>query len=91
MTACFEGLALSMVLTELPNGVVRVSRYSLVPAPLECPEGWEVLSVPLSARVVDCVGIALGLLGRALCSGALGGFGLALDDLDVEYLICLLG
>jgi hypothetical protein len=83
----FGGMALAMVLSDLGNGVVRISGVCLVSVPLCVPAGWSLLSVPLTLRVRDSVMVALGLLGRSECGSRPGGVCRSMSDDATEYMV----
>lgn len=80
-------MALVMVLSDLGNGVVRISRIRLVDKPAEDPPDWEALQLPLSLRVRDAICEALAYLGLLSCGGILGGVCRQVGDDDAEYMV----
>lgn len=81
------GLALSMVLSDLGNGVTRVSEVALVPVPGEFGPEWEVSGHPIPGRVLDAVGVALGVLGRRACRCVLRGRVRSLSERQAQHLV----
>lgn len=89
--AGFDGMALSMTLSDRGNGVTRISGVSLVCVPVGPLDGWVPLVFPISLRVRDAVGVGLRLLGRCPCPGVPGGWCQCVTDADVEYLVYRVG
>lgn len=95
LQACMAGMgtmALTMMLSDLGNGVTRVSRVALVPM-LDSDQakraGWLPMVFPLTARVRDAIGLALGVLGLgSLCARCLpDGRCRYVTETDTEYMV----
>ncbi len=73
-------MALSMVLTDVGNGVTKITEVAMVPLGGDEGDGWCDLEFPLPARVRDAFGVALGLVGRWPCQCVLAGRMRAVSD-----------
>lgn len=86
-----EGFALSMVLTDMGNGVTRISGVRFVVAPLRCPPGWSALVLPLSPRVRDAIIVSRGLAPSLRFAGLPCGWCRYVNASDTGYLVSHFG
>ena len=85
-----RGMALSLTISDLGNGVVSIGGVSRVAVPVvACPEGWEPLASPMPDRVRDAVGCSLASLhARSICGTCVpAGRCRCLVGDDTEYLV----
>lgn len=91
---CASGMgdqALSMVLTDMGNGVTRITEVEMVPLGGDAGEEWCDLEYPLVPRVRDALGVALGILGKWPCQCVVVGRARAISEVAAQVLVHVLG